>query len=277
MPVKIKEVKVQQVSKKFNLFDKLPTPQIFEWINKPTFADVDAEPFIVDNVQVDGTEIVEWMLEAAKAMAPLDVMTTSTNRVGGAVVAKSGDPYIPGVSAGVCKALSWMGSKVQERRYGVVTTPVGNFNVPINKAITFTKANVLAWAAILSTQCKQWVLALINWLRPPTAPINNRIPFSIVGGFTVPQFVSVEPPFMTPIVLMRIGITSNKDQTVDVKIRGPLGKYQDIFDQTKVAVPAGENEIIMWTTGFPSVDRFTLHIQPQNGVKTVLDYVKILP
>jgi len=277
MPVKIRSVKVQEVSRDFDLLAKLPRPQIFEWITRPVLSDEEVEPFIVENVEIDNQEIVEWMVLAAKAMAPLDVMTATTNSVGGAVVARSGDPYIPGVTAGVCKALSWTGEVVKSRGYGMVATPAGKFKVPIGKAVTFTNKDVLAWATTLATYIKQWVLALINWLKPPVAPFDDRVSFPIVGKFTAPQFVSVEPAFMSPIVLNRIGFTSEKDQKVTIKLRGTKGKYQDVYDQTEVEIPAGQSEVLLWSVGFPNVEKYTIHIQPQHGVRTILDYVKVLP
>ena len=279
MAIKIRSVKVEPITKDVDFRSRLVSPKMFIWLKKPIISDEEVEPEIRDipTIRPDGTEIVDWMIDALKAAIPLDVMTTSVAKAGGVVVSKSGDPYIPGVSAGKCKVLSWTGRTVKEKGYGVVTTPVGDFQVPLGKAVTFTKGDVLAWAANLSVQIKQWVMALINWLKPPQAPIENRIPFAVVSGFTAPQFVAVSPNAPVPLALLRIGMTSEKDQKVSIKLRGPEGKYQNVLDQTEVQIPAGQSETLIWVTNIPYVTNFTLHIQPQNGVKTVIDYVKLIP
>jgi len=277
MGIRINKVEVVPISKKIDLFANLPTPSIFEWIDHTGVGTEDFQPTISRDVTPDGVEIVEWMIEAAEAMAALDVTTTSIQKAGGMVISKSGDPYIPGVSAGNLQVVSWRGETVKKNGYGVVKTPYGSFNVPLRATATYAMKDILAWAANLKAYTAQWVLALLSWVKLPTAPITNRIPFTNVQGFVAPQFVSVEPKAPIPIVVTRLGFTSNKEQDVVVKFRGSKGQYQNVLDETTLTIPAGQSEGIVWLTGVPFVSSFTIHVQPENNTKTVLDYVKVAP
>lgn len=236
---------------------------------------------IASEIPTDGREIVEWMHAAAADMAVLDAYSneysTCSTRGGGVVYSSSGDGYIPGVRVQNIRGESVPSSTVRSRGYGRVITPYGSFNVPVGGKALFAYKDLLVWAALPFTYGIQWLLSILNWARLAVAPITDRVRFPSCHGKVAPNFFSVQPSFPSPVCLMRIGISSDKPQTIQIRGRGPSGSFHNVLFEDSFDVSKGENEIVYYVTGFPFVQNFTLELQPQDGTETVLDYLEVYP
>jgi len=222
-------------------------------------------------------DVVEWMQIAAADIAVFDGMCEDYNRLGSQLVSTSGDGYIPGVSVGDIMGESVSGSTVRSRGYGTVITPRGSFNVPVRGKATFAKDDILAWAALPEpgTGC-QWVLTLLQWRDLAKAPIKDRVRFGSSYGLVAPNFFLI-PSTLAPIRTLRIGLTSDKPQTVVIRGRGSKGAYHNVLFEESLNIDAGENEVTYNVFGFPFVSEFTLELAPSDNTQTVLDYIDIFP
>ncbi len=224
-----------------------------------------------------GPDIVQWMHVAASDVAVFDAMSAKYNECGGKLASSSGDPYIPGVRAGDLRGESVSGYVVRERGYGTVITPVGSFNVPVRGKTTFAMRDILAWAALPDPGTwVQWVLTLLQWLELAKAPIRERIGFASSQGLVAPNFFSI-PATPAPVRTLRIGLTSDKSQTVVIRGRGTKGSYHNVLFEDSFKVEAGESEVIYNVFGVPFVGDFTLEIAPSDNTQTILDYLEIFP
>lgn len=222
-------------------------------------------------------DVVEWMLVATADVAVFDAMSEEYNRLGSELLSSSGDAYIPGVRCGDLRAVSESGYTVRSRGYGRVATPEGEFNVPIRGKTTFAKGNILAWAAIPSPGTGvQWVLTLLQWRDLARAPVKERVRFASSHGLVAPNFFHV-PSTWAPVRTLKIGLTSDKPQTVVIRGRGTKGSYENVIFEDKFNVESGESEVVYNVVSFPFVPAFTLELQPSDNTQTVLDYIEILP
>jgi hypothetical protein len=227
---------------------------------------------------VDGREVVEWMHYAACDNAAFDGMCEDYNRLGGKLISGSGDPYQPGVSVGDLKGVSETGSVVRSRGYGMVDTPYGRFRVPAGGKTVIAARDILGWGAIpeIGIAPLQWILSLLQWLDLAKPPIRQRVRFASSFGMVAPNFFSI-PSTLAPVRTLRIGLTSDKPQTMVIKGRGAKGSYENVLFEDKFDVEAGENEVIYNVFGIPFVGAFTLELQPSDNTEAVLDYIEIFP
>ncbi|MBO3754976.1 MAG: hypothetical protein FGF53_08920 [Candidatus Brockarchaeota archaeon] len=222
-------------------------------------------------------DVVEWMHVAASDIAVFDAMCEDYNRLGSQLVSGSGDAYIPGVKVGDIRGESVSGYTVRARGYGTVTTPAGSFNVPVKGKATFAKGDILAWAALPDPGTGvQWVLTLLQWLELATAPITERVRFAGSSGLVAPNFFSI-PSTLAPVRTLRIGMTSDKPQTVAIRGRGAKGAFENVIFEDSFNIDAGESEVVYNVFALPFVGAFTLELQPSDHTQTILDYVEIIP
>jgi hypothetical protein len=226
---------------------------------------------------VDGVEVVEWMQLAAADNAVFGAMADEYNRLGSQLLSGSGDAYIPGVRVGDLRGESVSGSVVASRGYGTVVTPRGNFNVPVGGKATFARDDVLAWAALPWCSVVQWCLTLLQWKDLAKLPVRQRVRFASSSGLVAPNFFAFTPKLPVPLVTLRMGLTSNRDQRVVVRGRGVKGSYHSVLFEDSFKISAGENEVVYNVLGFPYVSSFTLELQPSDGTQTVLDYIEVFP
>jgi hypothetical protein len=214
---------------------------------------------------------------AAADNAVFEAMAEEYNRLGSNLVSGSGDAYIPGVRVGDLTGVSEVGSVVMARGYGIVRTPVGDFRVPVQGKTTIAKGDVLGWAAIPYRGSYQYVLTLLQWRELAVSPVRDRVRFASSNGLVAPIFVLVSPRLPFPAVLLKIGLTSNKEQTVIIRGRGTKGNYEQVLFEDSFKISAGKSETLYNIFGFPVVQQFVLELQPSDNTETVLDYLEALP
>jgi hypothetical protein len=271
--------KLQSVTLKSTVVDlerRLLKPLTLFWVRNVVDSSLAREQ-IASEVPVDGVEVVEWMLWSAADNAVFEAMAEEYNRLGSQLLSDSGDPYIPGVRVGDLRGESVRGSEVASRGYGVVITPYGNFNVPAPGKATIAFRDLLAWAAIPWVGSVQWTLTLLQWKDLAKVPVRDRVRFGSSHGLVAPLFFSVAPKVPVPLLTLRIGLTSYRDQEVVIRGRGVKGSYHQILFEDKFTVKAGSNEVVYNVYGFPYVSSFTLELAPSDHTQTVLDYIEVFP
>ncbi|MEM0096145.1 MAG: hypothetical protein QW660_05870 [Candidatus Bathyarchaeia archaeon] len=269
---------MQSISLKRSEFDlkgRLMKPSLLPWAPVEVDSSL-ALPAIAEAAPL-AHDVVEWMHKAAADMAVFDAMCEDYNRLGSRLVSSSGDGYIPGVKVGDIRGQSLEGNTVRARGYGTVITPAGSFNVPVKGKATFAKGDILAWAALPDPGTGvQWVLTLLQWLELATAPISERVRFAGSGGLVAPNFFSI-PSTLAPVRTLRIGLTSDKPQTVAIRGRGAKGGFESVIFEDSFSIDAGESEVIYNVFAVPFVSAFTLELQPSDNTQTILDYIEIIP
>jgi hypothetical protein len=276
MSMSITRVGVKLVSPKVDLLSGLARPLTLAWVANVIDSSMAREQISRD-VPVDGIEVVEWMQFAAADNAVLEAMEIEYNRLGSEVVTGSGDAYIPGVRVGDLRGESVSGYTVSSRGYGVVITPYGSYNVPVNGKTTIAVRDLLAWATIPWAGGVQWGLTLIQWRDLATLPVRQRVRFVSSNGLVAPQFFSYVARLPLPLVTFRIRITSDKEQEVTLRGRGIKGSYETVIYETKFNIESGENEVVCNVVGVPFVQSHTVEIQPSDRVQTVLDSFEVFP
>ncbi|MEM0121720.1 MAG: hypothetical protein QW688_09835 [Thermoprotei archaeon] len=270
--------RLQSISLKRSEFDlkgRLMKPSLLPWAPVEVDSSL-ALPAIAEAAPL-AHDVVEWMHKAAADMAVFDAMCEDYNRLGSRLVSSSGDGYIPGVKVGDIRGQSLEGNTVRARGYGTVITPAGSFNVPVKGKATFAKGDILAWAALPDPGTGvQWVLTLLQWLELATAPISERVRFAGSGGLVAPNFFSI-PSTLAPVRTLRIGLTSDKPQTVAIRGRGAKGGFESVIFEDSFSIDAGESEVIYNVFAVPFVSAFTLELQPSDNTQTILDYIEIIP
>jgi len=260
-------------------FSRLAASPTLPWL--PTSVDSsDLLETLKKQAPVDRKEIVEWMHYCAADEAVFSGFSEEykvCSTVGGTVRSKSGDSFIPGVRVEDLIAESVQGRVVRERGYGIVYTPRGSFKVPVAGKTLFAMKDILAWATLLWAGTVQWCITLLRWIELANAPIKEKVRFPSSWGRVAPNFFTVSTRIPSLVCIMRIGLTSNKAQTVQIRGRGTKGSYHKVIFEDSFKVEKGENEVIYHVVGFPIVGKFTLELQPQDYTKTVLDYLEVYP
>jgi len=274
LAVSLSSVKLKRPE--FNLERGLLKSSLLPWVPVAVDSRV-AKEHIASEAPVDGVEIVEWMQWSASDQAVFGAMADEYNRLGSQLLSGSGDAYIPGVRVGDLRGVSVIGSTVTTRGYGEVDTPQGRFTVPVGGKATFAKGDILAWAAIPWPGSCQWVLTLLQWKDLARLPVKERVRFASSNGLVAPNFFSYVPRLPVPVLTLRIGLTSDKGQTVAVRGRGIKGSYEKVIFEDLFDVDSGESEVVYNIFGFPYVSSFTLELQPSDHVQTVLDYIEVVP
>jgi hypothetical protein len=272
--LKLQSVKLK--STEVDLERGLLKPLTLQWVRSVVDSSLAREQ-IASEAPVDGVEVVEWMHYAAADSAVFEAMAEEYKRLGSELLSGSGDPYIPGVRVGDLGGESVSGSVVASRGYGVVITPYGDFNVPAPGKATIAFRDLLAWAAIPWVGSVQWTLTLLQWRDLAKVPVRQRVRFASSHGLVAPNFFSVTPKMPVPLLTLRIGLTSDRDQDVVIRGRGIKGSYHNVLFEDAASVKAGSNEVVCSVYGFPHVSSFTLELQPSDNTQTVLDYINVFP
>lgn len=259
---------------KYDLITGLRRSEIIPWVPVAINSSL-LRPVIVERAPLS-EDIVEWMRWAAADIAVLDGMCLEYNRLGSELVSASGDGYIPGVRAGRVYAVSEPAGVVRSRGAARIATPDGEFQVPVNGKATFARGGTLAWAALPRVYSLQWDVALLWWRELARVPVRERVRFASVRGLVAPNFFAV-PSSVAPIRVLRIGITSDSNQVIVIRGRGVEGEYERVLFERESELRAGESEITLTVTSFPTVPAFTLEIQPADNTQTVLDYIEVFP
>ena len=276
MTLQIRLQKVELKSPEFDLKRGLAEIKMFDWM--PKFA-IDANELIDSvktNIPADGVEIVEWMQYCTADNAIIEAYEEEYGKHS-EVRGASGDGYSPGVYVAGLRCRGNYGRTVRARGYAIVDTPRGSFRVPAGGKATYANKDILAFAAIPHVWSEQIRAILMRWLNLAKAPITKRVRFCSFSGLTAPNFFLISTRIPSPVCLMRIGLTSNKAQTIQIRGRGTKGNYHNILFEDSFKIDKGESETIYYVTGFPVVGQFTLELQPEDNTKTVLDYLEVYP
>jgi hypothetical protein len=276
MSLRPKLQSVRLKSAEVDLARGLAKPKTLFWVRSVVDSSLVREQ-VASEAPIDGVEVVEWMHLAAADNAVFEAMAEEYNRLGSELLSGSGDAYIPGVRVGDLRGESVSGSVVSSRGYGVVITPQGNFNVPVGGKLTIAIKDLLAWAALPWCSAIQWLLTLLQWRDLAKIPVRDRVRFGSSSGLVAPNFFSVTPKAPVPLLTLRIGLTSDKDQDVVIRGRGVKGSYHQVLFEDKFSVESGSNEVMYNVYGFPYVSSFTLELQPSDRTQTVLDYIDVFP
>ena len=224
-------------------------------------------------------DVVEWMVYATTNNAWNLSVANEYERAGSLFLAKSSDPYIPGLSIEDLRYASETGETVANRGYAVVMTPQGNYNVPIPGKKTIITKNLLAWGAVTIAYIKQWVGVLAKFKELANNP-QSRIKFPTAvaqGGFmNGPLFIGHAPSRRAMRNFITVGITSSKDQTVRFVWRNP-NDYTQVFATLNARVPAGQSQVNIKFRSLFGVPPMVVEVQPQDNVTTYLDYYKVAP
>jgi hypothetical protein len=263
-------------SKAVDLERGLLKPLTLHWVRSVVDSSLAREQ-VASEVPVDGVEVVAWMHYAASDNAVFEAMAEEYNRLGSQLISGSGDAYIPGVRVGDLRGESVSGSVVTSRGYGVVVTPYGSFSVPVRGKTTIAVRDLLAWAAVPWCGSVQWTLTLLQWRELAKVPVRERVRFGSSNGLTAPNFFSVTPKAPVPLLTLRIGLTSDRDQEVVIRGRGVKGSYHRILFEDRFSVESGSSEVVYNVIGVPYVQSFTLELAPSDNTQTVLDYIDVFP
>jgi len=252
-----------------------------EWLFDPKVPiSVESESvrrYLEKETPVDSKEIVEWMHYAAADNTVFGGAAEDYNRLGSQLLSGSDDPWIPGLKVGDLRAPRMKGATVRRDGYAVIRTPEGNFRVPAYGKATFAKGRILAWGTIPAIWGLQWVLTLLQWKELAETPITERVRFPNSQGRVAPQFFTVTVKLPVPLITLRIGLTSNKDQKIKIRGRGTEGNYEKVLFEDEFEVEKGESETTYNVFGFPFVSTFTLELQPADKTTTILDYLETIP
>ena len=280
MTLQIRLQKVELKRPEFDLEKGLAVSPTLNWLPVSVNSADLIEP-LQREAAIDGREVVEWMHIAAADNAVFDAFgeeyRVCSATAGGTIRSTSGDGYIPGVRVGNIRAQSIRGSVVRSRGYTNVYTPRGSFRVPVGGKALFAKGDILAWAALPYAEHVQYVITLVQWTNLAKAPISKRVRFPSSHGKVAPNFFLISTRIPSPICFMKIRLTSNKAQTIQIRGRGTKGNYHNILFEDSFKIDKGESETIYYVTGFPFVSEFTLELAPEDNTKTVLDYLEVYP
>jgi len=231
--------------------------------------------WVKDIAPIEEEQIVEWMQTATAANVICSRFMDEYKRAGSLVVGGSGDPYIPGVKAEDLKFVSERGRTVGDRGYGVVSTPTGNFNVPVPGKATGIFKNILAWGAVLESFIKQWTAVLMKFRDLVTNP-QNRISLPSFRGLTAPIFLTHSSSIPAPANIAEFSVSTNKPQAVVLRARN-VDDYRDVLFEDKVTLQKGQNVIDYPVFGFPVVPVMVIELAPENQTNTILDYWTAYP
>lgn len=234
--------------------------------------------YLEEETPVDGAEIVGWMHYAAADNATFGGATEEYNRLGSQVLSGSSDPWLPGLRVGDVYIPSRVtGSTVRTDGYATVRTPRGDFRVPVGGKATFAREDILAWGRLPWAGSYQWVLSLLQWRELASTPVTERVRFPSSYGMVAPQFFSCSTRVPAPLGTYRIGLTSNRAQTVVLRGRGTSGAFHEVLFEDKFDIEAGESEVVYNVFGLPFSPAFTMELQPTDGSSTILDYIEQFP
>jgi len=275
MPVTTRIERITLIREEFDLVTGLAEPSIF-----PEFPNAIVDEAVLSAVEathpVDGVEVVGWMHDSAAAHIVIDGMCEDYNRLGSFLSGKATDPRYPGLRVGKCTVLSQSGETIRRQGYGVLRTPYGDYRIYVGRANLQVFKDLITWATAWRVGWIQWSSALLVWQELAKTPIEERVRFASVGGFVTPNFFLVRSRFPAPIVLNRIGVTSDRDQSIRLTLRSNVDWSRVVAEDT-LEVREGESEIRYVTHGFPHVPSLVFHFQPEDGTQTILDYLTTIP
>ena len=267
--LRIGEIRVKRISSEFNPRN-LMRPYLFPQLE----ASVDPEPYMKyfsEKYKIDGTEVVEWMIDSAANNAIASARVQEYNRIGSNLAASHGDGAIPGVVVSDCRFRSEYGHYVSSRGYAVAITPRGNFNVPVLKKNNGIFRDLLTWASTTYTGYIQYGGFLAKWIELASTPIRSSVGFiKDTRGNVAPQFFNQLPPRPKMTVTVRQTFQSSNNQTISIAFRNPTD-YTNVLGTKSFDVPAGTNQVSYTLTSIPYTPPVVAHIQPEDHINTTLE------
>jgi len=207
------------------------------------------------------------------------IMESEFVTLGGIIDGKSDDPYIPGVQVQDISYVSETGKTVADNGFAKLNTPYGIDHVPILDKKTIIKPKMLAWSAIPWVGNKQWIGAIVKWVKLVKNPFElakGGIPnvlltnFSGTEGLSSPVFLAHVPPRFGLRNDVELDIASNKDQRIEIYYRDPRDFTKALC---KLTIPLQGNSINKIRYSIRSlfgVSPMLMHIEtPDNGLIAV--------
>jgi len=269
---RVREIRTRIIDREFNL----------EWLNlvrSPLFPHLpvaldglDLLPKIKADVPIDNVEIVEWMQECTADQAILSARVAEYNRYS-RVVARSGDPWSPGVRVEDISIERIRGRDLIGHSFSV-RTPRGTFDVPEGEGRAGIFSDLLAWAGGIGWPGVQWTGTLIKWLDLAKTPITSDIGFPVlIRSIIAPNFFVQEPSSSARRVRVRMQLTSNRDQDATLIFRSPTNYSNEIDLPATVSLARGTNELEFIIASYPSVPVVVTQVQPTVGTTVLRRYV----
>jgi len=199
--------------------------------------------------------------------------------VGGIVDGKSDDPYIPGLQVQDISYVSETGETVANNGFAKLNTPYGIDHVPILDKKTIIKPKMLAWTAIPWVGTKQWIGAIVKWLKLVRNPFDlskGGIPNVLLTnkdateGLSSPVFLAHIPPRFGLRNDIELDIASNKDQRIEIYYRDPRDFTRALCKLTVPLQGNAVNKIRYSIRSLFGVPPMLMHIEtPDNGLIAV--------
>jgi len=225
---------------------------------------------------IDGVEIVEWMHISAAENMVLQARLAEYNRLGSQAVGNATDPRYPGLVVEDCRIKDDRGVEVRRRGYAIAITPRGEYHVPAEGKATGVFNDLITWSSVSATMSVQWTATLIKWKSLAETPITKTVGFyRDRRGNVAPNFFVQLPTRPKLVATVRMKLSSNRDQRVQINFRDPTN-YMNVLGSRSVDVASGSSEITYTVSAFPYVPPVIAEIQPENSTDTKLEeYVVI--
>ncbi len=268
--LRVSDFKVKQISTRFELKKGLMRSLVFPKLREA----LDPKEYmesIAEDHPIDGVEYVEWMHICAAENATLHARMNEYNRLGSELLARSGDPAVPGVTVEDVFYPSQLGQTVRSRGYAVASTPRGNFNVPLlgKRVGAFSdliSAGIMSWVG-----AGQWTGTIMKWKSLAETPIRQAVGFfRDYLGNVAPNFFVQIPTRPALSVNVRQRFSSDKDQTLKVNFRDPTN-YSRVIGSKDVAVATGTSDVTYTVSAFPYVPPVVAEIQPEDKTQIKLE------
>ncbi len=277
--VRLTSIDVKPIRDVAEFIKGLPIPQPFkELLDIPVFNTDDIKDTVKKIAPIDGREVVEWMQETLAANMVLFSLQNDIENAGGVFRSGAGDGYVPGVRVGNLYFKSDRGTVVRRRGYAIVRgNNIPDIKVPIDTGkLVFLKNKLIALLGAFNPRELQFNGFIALWEKLPRTPINARLRFGIIQKIPIPQFIHSAPRIPAPAVINRIGISSEKQQRINIKGRRVDRPSEVVYEDT-VTVPSGQSEVMVQTASFPLMPPVILQITPESPGKLTMDYVDTIP
>lgn len=271
------EVMVKKLSPIPDLISGITLPKAFPWLTKPFISSLEALEAVRAEAPVDGTQVVDWMQGCAAINAALYGMMEDYNRLRPrlspqAMIANSGDAYIPGVSLSDDFAFqSIKGEAAMSRGNVILMTPMGTTTLPVDSSQTIIGPNFLGWAVATGFQTIQWRGALVHWQELASKPVTQGVRCANVEGFVSPMFFDCPGGLIRNVTT--VTITSDKPQTIVMTGLAPYDYTVKLFEFTQ-PIEGGQTEITYRVFGGPRATHHVLQITPENNTETIINSIE---
>ena len=239
-----------------------------------------AEAFerIVADSPIDGVEIVEWMHDAVYDVLFLDTFSNAAEANGGEIAFATGDGNIPGVKVDrdfyVRRERGYM---VSRKGYASVIVRGVEVKVPAPGKKTIILRDFLGWAAVPKVFRIQFVADLLKCIKLPRAPVRD-LPFPLTRAcLKASVFVYARTRIPSPVVTMRLRLTSAEGETITMRVRSP-SDYRVVWAEREMDVYDGVSEATVTMLSLTPITSFVIELEPEDNCgETLLEKLEVYP